>query len=466
MPRSAPLAALAVLALASVLAAPANALPSFARKYGTSCTTCHTVYPKLTPFGEAFRRNGYRFPSVDSDYVKQEVIPLRPKGSADEDYNLSAIPPLAVGFNGQAILHPDKNSSAAAADGHSIFLTKDLVGEAHVWAGGSFSDTISYFGEITFGSDGSVDIEHAQVLANDLFGPKHAVNVRAGRGSSTLTSFSPHSSFLSDQLMPSSGLTAMNGAGTTWNVFDHFNGVEVSGVLGGRFDYSVGLNAGSSFDTRPSENFYGHVGAKLGGLALDGEGASGIKDAMRPWEERAITFDAWAYRSVNSANFTVTTPDDTILLDTATVLGGSLRAQFDSLEFTGGAYVESHNRVTPDSSGATPGFGGSLLQAYGELSYIVQPWLVPALRLESTTVSSDVPGTDSIHNLRITPGIAAAVRPNIKLVLTATLESSSGTPPGGSWEAVGGTAKPGPDSTSTSVGLELENVQLFAAMAF
>ena len=40
-------------------ASPAQAIPAFARKYGTSCLTCHTVYPKLTPFGEAFRRNGY-----------------------------------------------------------------------------------------------------------------------------------------------------------------------------------------------------------------------------------------------------------------------------------------------------------------------------------------------------------------------------------------------------------------------
>lgn len=465
MPRTAAPAALAAVAVAALLSAPAHALPTFARKYGTSCTTCHTVYPKLTPFGEAFRRNGYRFPGVDSDYVKQEVIPLRPKGSG-EDYGLGAIPPLAIGFNGQAVLHPDKSSSGGAADGHAVFVAKALVEEAHLWTGGSLSDTITYFGELTFGLDGSVDLEHAQVIASDLVGPKHAVNVRVGRGSSTLTSFGPHSSFLSDQLMPSSGLTALNGAGTTWNALDHFNGVEVNGVLGGRFDYSVGLNAGTSFDTRPSENFYGHIGAKLGGLSLDGEGASGVKDAMRPWEERAITLDAWAYRAVNSANFTVTNPDDTILLDTATVLGGSLRAQYDSLELTGGAYLESHNRVTPDPSGATLGFGGSLMQAYGELSYIVRPWLVPALRIESTTVSSDVPGTESVHNLRVTPGIAAAVRPNIKVVLTAAFESSSGTPPGGSWGPVGGTALPGPDATSSSVGLELENVQLFVAMAF
>jgi hypothetical protein len=41
--------------LAAALSAP-RAPASFARKHGTSCTTCHTVHPKLTPFGEAFRR--------------------------------------------------------------------------------------------------------------------------------------------------------------------------------------------------------------------------------------------------------------------------------------------------------------------------------------------------------------------------------------------------------------------------
>ena len=44
---------------------PAKAIPAFARKYQTSCTTCHTAFPKLNPFGEAFRRNNYRFPGDD-----------------------------------------------------------------------------------------------------------------------------------------------------------------------------------------------------------------------------------------------------------------------------------------------------------------------------------------------------------------------------------------------------------------
>ena len=45
------------------LAPPAFAIPTFARKYATSCQTCHTVYPKLTPFGEAFRHK-YKSPGL------------------------------------------------------------------------------------------------------------------------------------------------------------------------------------------------------------------------------------------------------------------------------------------------------------------------------------------------------------------------------------------------------------------
>src|SRR5512141_1316631 len=70
------LVAVTMLLLAS--ARPAAAIPAFAPKYGTSCQTCHVVFPKLTPFGEAFRRNGYRFPGGDSAFVKMEPVPLGP----------------------------------------------------------------------------------------------------------------------------------------------------------------------------------------------------------------------------------------------------------------------------------------------------------------------------------------------------------------------------------------------------
>lgn len=69
--------------------ASAEAIPAFARRYGTSCQTCHTVYPNLTPFGEAFRRNGYRFP-------------------AGEDFDRSVDEPVELGQEVHEDLFPDE----------------------------------------------------------------------------------------------------------------------------------------------------------------------------------------------------------------------------------------------------------------------------------------------------------------------------------------------------------------------
>ncbi len=39
----------------------AEAIPVFARKYGLSCNSCHTMFPKLSKMGVAFRERGFRF---------------------------------------------------------------------------------------------------------------------------------------------------------------------------------------------------------------------------------------------------------------------------------------------------------------------------------------------------------------------------------------------------------------------
>ena len=53
-----------------------NAIPVFARKYETSCITCHTVFPKLNSFGEAYRLNGFQYPEDDADQTKDEPVSL------------------------------------------------------------------------------------------------------------------------------------------------------------------------------------------------------------------------------------------------------------------------------------------------------------------------------------------------------------------------------------------------------
>ena len=59
----------------------ASALPVFARKYGTSCYTCHAGMPARNAFGEAFRNNGYRWPGgEDEEKSKQEQTKLGSDG--------------------------------------------------------------------------------------------------------------------------------------------------------------------------------------------------------------------------------------------------------------------------------------------------------------------------------------------------------------------------------------------------
>jgi len=50
----------------------ADAIPVFARKYGLSCNSCHTMFPKLSKMGVAFRERGFRFDAGKDDLDMQQ----------------------------------------------------------------------------------------------------------------------------------------------------------------------------------------------------------------------------------------------------------------------------------------------------------------------------------------------------------------------------------------------------------
>lgn len=457
----------AALAASTIVlaAAPARAIPAFARRYGTSCLTCHTVYPKLTPFGEAFRRNGFKFPGKDADFVKQETVPLGQEAykamfpKAVWPAELPASAPLALGANGQMIIHPD--TQATSDPTHAVVSLQSLIAEAHLWAGGAFTEHISYFAEVTFASDThQINLEHAELHFNDLVPrARHVLNIYVGRGFPTLTSFGPHSSYVADTLLPGLSVTALLGATSdSFSMTNEYNLLEVNGMAKGRFIYSLGVNSGSnSLDLRNSSSVYAHVGYKIGGLRLDGEGDTGA-NATKPWAENAVTLDAFGYRAASNflpaANPTLPmgtppTPFD----DTAFVVGGHVRGQLQSFELNAGFYHEWHDHANADNSSVRA------FAVYGEASYVVYPWLVPALRVEWAEIKvSGMPGVDDV---KIVPGIAALVIPNLKLMLTGQIEYANAAPPNGSWAPFGGQAVP----TMTSV-TEMESIKLSLAYAF
>jgi hypothetical protein len=423
-------------------AAPARAIPAFARKYQTSCLTCHTVYPKLNPFGEAFRRNGYRFPGTDSDYIKAEQIAMGQEANkktfpktAWPDSILAAIP-IAVGANGQAKIVPSSGSSAGeaakSADGAAThFTVQDLVAEAHIWGGAALDDTITVWFELTFSSDG-VDVEHAQLLFNDIVGPKHLFNLIVGHGFPNVTDYGPHSSYLADSMVTTVPVTGIYwGNSDPWTLVDNYTGLELNGVIAGRFDYAVGLNAGKiAHGLAPTDNFYGRLGFKLGGMRLDGEDSSGPPDPDRPWAETALGVYAFAYQSNSRFDTSAGAP---VASDTANTYGIGVRGQLSSAELNLGWYTESHGHGT-DTGGPV-----KAQVLFGELSYVVFPWMVPALRVETVWLAPE--GVGSIHDLHIQPGIAFLIRPNIKLVAVFDYESARGFP-----TTAGGPLTPGPQA--------------------
>lgn len=63
------IAALGVVGFFTILYwSEARALPSYTRQTGMSCTTCHTVFPELTPFGRTFKLSGYTLSKSSKSY--------------------------------------------------------------------------------------------------------------------------------------------------------------------------------------------------------------------------------------------------------------------------------------------------------------------------------------------------------------------------------------------------------------
>ncbi len=82
-----------------------SAIPAFARQYGTSCSTCHSDFPKLNDFGKAFKDAGFKFPTDDAGFMK---IPPRLLGAPAQKElfphtiwpgSIPGLPPIGLRMN-------------------------------------------------------------------------------------------------------------------------------------------------------------------------------------------------------------------------------------------------------------------------------------------------------------------------------------------------------------------------------
>jgi hypothetical protein len=218
---------------------------------------------------------------------------------------------------------------------------------------------------------------------------------------------------------------------------------------------------------------------KSGGVALDGEGkyGSNVPDPAKPWAEKALTLDVFAYHGLSVIdNGTGTVAGTAVAIpqrDHINAAGASLRAQYDSLVLDVGGQLEQHDRPyggTPATAvtGGTPIPGvpdytsATAVVSWGELDYVIWPWFVPGVRAEFTRATFE--SSNPVSLTRVIPGVAMLVRPDVRVIVTGDFERAYGVPVTGSWAPAGGAViAPGAGQSSM---FEVEQITATAAVAF
>lgn len=409
----------------------ALAIPSFSRKYQTSCTTCHIVPPTLNAFGEAFRNRGYRMPGDDQDLIKQEQTPMGspawkqvwPEGAWPSDIpggNFLAVG-MATGWNA----NPSSPVTTEFEGLHGINL----------FAGGTGGESFSFFGNVALESEGlegfALEVERFFAQYNH---PSHYFNVTAGHYEPHLIPFSAHrgfiheASYLANRFSTPAGFASMDSqdgieiwgglegpkkrGGLLWNF----------GVVNGNFLAAVGeehqegeeASAGEHqerFDANSEKDIYFVASYKVGGLGVLGGGAPDAVQQTQNWRDNHLTVGGYVYRGVGATGAGMEFNPDAVHFIRA---GGFVDWWIRDLTITGG-YQFNRDRLTHDEG--VERFTASLFTS--EARYVLPyPWVVPYVRFEAVNPNFDHKFT------RTTLAAAMILRANILLDLQGFLSNA------------------------------------------
>ena len=433
-------AVLVLLALAAT-ASTASAVPVFARKYQTSCQTCHIVFPKLNAFGEAFRLRGYRMPGETEEMVKQPPVSLGAPAykklwpQSVWPGEISSSVPLAVN-----VMLADVNTSSRNEDGSVSSIKNDLQfpQEVSFLAAGTLGDHVSYWSEIVLGenpdSSVSVALEQARVGFDSPFGPEDLFHFRIGK-------FTPNvSNGIQGNLSTDAGIDALvaynpiglNG-GTSLagemspapiSLPKQIRGIEGYGIINHRalwvagFANGIGPGPHGSFDGNNAKDVYARFDYKIGGMGLDGD-TGGQPIPEKNWRDNSLRVGVFTYRGDGSGiDFELTTDEEEKrnVQDVNFLRTGVYASLFVQDLNVFGAYLRGTDslRVFDPIRGVVlntmePAYHAWFTQA----DYLIYPWLQATARYETVT-----PADPSVQSLRTGVfNLSALVRANVKMMV-------------------------------------------------
>ncbi|MFQ5649996.1 MAG: hypothetical protein ACE5IY_08645 [bacterium] len=372
--------------------ADAYAIPAFARRYKTACTSCHVLIPKLNHFGKAFKNNGYRIPPMDEAFVKVPDVKL-----GDDEWKevwpkgvwpgaIPGIPQIALRIDGDLVLNPEAEVS-------SDF---DFPREIEILAGGHAGDGFSYFLELAF--------EHEEVVLERAFAQFDRIagstlfNLKIGRYELAAVPFSRFSRRLTSSDFLTSGFRALPGG---FRFRDRQQGIELWGAKSlfesGGVEYGIGIvnGSGASRDNNASKDIYYRLSYKFGGFGVSGsrseEGSKRFKQTNN-WRDDSFkvgTFGYWGKAGVSGAE------------NRFDRFGFDFDWWYRDLNVFG---VFLHGRELKDDLQEL-----DFDTYFVEADYVLLPWVIALLRYER----AHQPGPDVE---RFVPGIVLALRANVRLV--------------------------------------------------
>lgn len=381
---------------------PATAMPAFARRYQTPCTTCHAVIPKLNAFGIAFRNHGYRVPPNDRKFVRSPDLPLGAPGwkklwpEAVWPGAIPGMPPLALRIASDVVVDP-----TARAKVDFVFPT-----ELELMAGGTAGDSISYWAELEVTPGDRIDLARAFVQFDHLGGTTLA-NLIIGRYEPRAVPFSRFFRRLTLSDMITSEFRAVPEG---FDFKQRQVGFELwgaqSGARGaGGLEYAIGIvNGNGPFsDNNTSKDLYYRVSYKLGGFGVTGsvEERDGLPEAST-WRDDSVRLGSFGYLgkglfAEREDEFWRVGADIDLFLRDLNVFGAVMRGR---------------DRLT--ATGSETDFTAAFIEA----DYMVKPWVVASGRYDAVyrRTGSDV--------RRFVPAVIVAVRANLRIV--AESEAYSG----------------------------------------
>jgi hypothetical protein len=413
------LAVMLVLLLPATLFAsrPAFAIPAFARKYQTSCSTCHIAPPALTPFGEAFRLNGYRFPGgQDAEMTKIPPVPLGAEGykklwpKSIWPGEIPGMPPLAVLYTSSMDYdRANKNVSFAG-----------MGGELEILGAGTLDEHLSFWGSVVFARDGgeiATEMERVNMLVRPLDSP--SLQFKVGSFEPGLMLISSHRSILDQEPL----VLTQPAGDNPWAPESFQQGLEAYGMPIHRLLYNAGVVEGSGSIGDNSKDVYARLAYKFGGLPFDGVSSGGAEAAMpsspKPWSETSVAVSGFAYKGKGLLEGG--DPVDPASRDRFRVYGGDVAVNYKDLM----GHAGYTHRKDDHLLGATD---VPVKNKFAELSWVAYPWLIPAARWESYEVADE-------DTKQIAFTLNALVRANVKSFLAANWVEE----PGGKFVNEGGT---------------------------